>query len=112
MSLTSSKSFVLTLHQQDLHVAQFFKILSLMDVPFASRLEHVNFGRVNGMSTRNGEVKFLDQILDTAKEAMMEQMNKNQEKMSKIEDPDRTGDEIGITCVKIQDMAAKRWVFT
>ncbi|RDB20230.1 Arginine--tRNA ligase, cytoplasmic [Hypsizygus marmoreus] len=94
--------------QQDLHVAQFFKILSLMEVPFASQLEHVNFGRVNGMSTRNGEVKFLDQILDTAKEAMLDQMNKNQEKMSQIEDPDRTADEIGITCVKIQDMSAKR----
>ncbi|KAG5734241.1 Arginyl-tRNA synthetase, cytoplasmic, partial [Termitomyces sp. T112] len=43
--------------QQDLHVAQFFKILSLMDAPFVDRLEHVNFGKVHGMSTRNGEVK-------------------------------------------------------
>lgn len=31
--------------QQDLHVAQFFKILALMHVPFADRLEHVNFGQ-------------------------------------------------------------------
>lgn len=35
--------------QQDLHVAQFFKILALMDVPFAGQLEHVNFGKIHGM---------------------------------------------------------------
>lgn len=43
--------------QQDLHFKQFFKILELMGEQFVDRLEHVNFGRVNGMSTRKGEVK-------------------------------------------------------
>lgn len=97
--------------QQDLHVAQFFKILSLMQVPFSERLEHVNFGRVLGMSTRRGEVKFLEDILDAAKEAMMTQMKSNDEKYKLVEDPERTCDEIGMTCVKIQDMQSKRCVF-
>lgn len=96
--------------QQDMHVAQFFKILSLMKVPFAKRLEHVNFGRVNGMSTRRGEVKFLDEILDTSKEAMMAQMKSNEEKFKLVEDPEETSDQIGMTCVKIQDMQSKRHV--
>jgi arginyl-tRNA synthetase len=94
--------------QQDLHVAQFFKILSLMDAPFAGCLEHVNFGKVHGMSTRRGEVKFLNEILDMSKEAMLAQMQQNEEKMKQIEDPDHTADQIGMTCVKIQDMQAKR----
>jgi arginyl-tRNA synthetase len=96
--------------QQDLHVAQFFKILSLMDAPFAEHLEHINFGKVHGMSTRKGEVKFLEGILDAAKEAMLEQMSKTPEKLKQIEDPERTADEIGMTCVKIQDMQAKRCI--
>lgn len=95
--------------QQDLHVAQFFKILSLMEMPFADKLEHVNFGRVNGMSTRRGEVKFLEDILDAAKEAMMTQMKSNEEKYKLVENPEETCDQIGMTCVKIQDMQSKRW---
>jgi arginyl-tRNA synthetase len=94
--------------QQDLHVAQFFKILSLMKLPFADTLEHVNFGKVKGMSTRRGDVKFLEDILDTAKEAMLEQMQKNEKKMQEIEDPEYTADQVGMTCVKIQDMQARR----
>lgn len=94
--------------QQDLHVAQFFKILQLMNVEFADKMEHVNFGKVHGMSTRKGEVKFLDEILEMAKDAMKETMVKNEEKFSQIEDPEFTADQIGMTCVKIQDMQAKR----
>lgn len=96
--------------QQDLHVAQFFKILSLMDAPFVNCLDHVNFGKVHGMSTRNGEVKFLEDILDTSRDAMLTQMMKNDEKIREISDPSYYSDQVGMTCVKIQDMQAKRYV--
>ncbi|KAJ3858545.1 arginyl-tRNA synthetase [Lentinula novae-zelandiae] len=94
--------------QQDLHVSQFFKALSLMGEPFTDKLEHVNFGKIHGMSTRKGQVKFLSDILGASKEAMLEQMKKNEDKMRDVMDPDYTGDEVGMTCVKIQDMSAKR----
>ncbi|EPQ60480.1 arginyl-tRNA synthetase [Gloeophyllum trabeum ATCC 11539] len=95
-------------NQQEAHVAQFFRILSLLDAPFADRLEHVSFGKVNGMSTRKGDVKFLEEILDMAKEAMLAQMQQKEDKFQDVEDPDATADQIGMTCVKIQDMRAKR----
>ncbi len=60
------------------------------------------------MSTRKGTVKFLDDILLEAKEAMHDQMSKNEEKYALIEDPDYTSDVIGQTAVKIQDMSAAR----
>ncbi|KAJ3966564.1 arginyl-tRNA synthetase [Lentinula raphanica] len=94
--------------QQDLHVSQFFKTLALMDEPFTDKLEHVNFGKIHGMSTRKGQVKFLSDILEASKEAMLEQMKKNEEKMKDVTDPEYTSDEVGMTCVKIQDMSAKR----
>ena len=83
---------------QDLHFKQLFKMMELMEYPFASKIEHVNFGLVKGMSTRKvrpsvvpyricmclcvwcvglqGNVVFLADILAEAKKAMLEQMEK------------------------------------
>jgi len=94
--------------QQDLHVAQFFKVLELMEFPWAKSLLHINYGLVQGMSTRRGTVVFLDQIIKEAGSVMHEQMQKNEDKYAAVEDPETTSLEIGITGVKIQDMAAKR----
>lgn len=33
--------------QQDTHIAQCFKILSLMNAPFTDKLEHVGFGALS-----------------------------------------------------------------
>ena len=98
--------------QQDLHVAQFFKILKLMEFPWADRLEHVNYGLVLGMSTRKGTAVFLDDIIREAASVMHEQMRKNEDKYNAIENPEETAREIGITGIKIQDMAAKRCVMS
>jgi arginyl-tRNA synthetase len=94
--------------QQDLHLSQFFKVLSLMEFPWAATLEHVNYGLVQGMSTRKGTVVFLDQIIKEAADVMHNQMKKNEEKYKAVEDPETVSREIGITGVKVQDMAAKR----
>jgi arginyl-tRNA synthetase len=96
--------------QQDLHLAQFFKVLKLMEFPWANTLEHVNYGLVLGMSTRKGTVVFLDEIIREAGQVMHDQMKKNEAKYNAIEDPEYVSREIGITGVKIQDMAAKRCV--
>ena len=94
--------------QQDLHLAQFFKVLELMGYPWAKSLVHINYGLVQGMSTRKGTVVFLDQIIKEAGNVMHEQMLKNEDKYNAVENPEETSLEIGITGVKIQDMAAKR----
>ncbi|KAI9831643.1 MAG: hypothetical protein M1826_003252 [Phylliscum demangeonii] len=95
--------------QQDLHLAQLFKILELMgreDV--ADRCEHVNFGMVSGMSTRKGTVKFLDDILKDVGEKMHEVMKVNEDKYAQVENPDQVADILGITSVMVQDMTGKR----
>ena len=94
--------------QQDLHLAQFFKVLELMGYDWAKNLEHVNYGLVLGMSTRKGTVVFLDQIIKEAASVMHEHMRKNEDKYNAIEDPEHVAQEVGISGVKIQDMSAKR----
>ena len=98
--------------QQNLHIAQFFKVLELMGFPWAQKdaggLLHINFGMVMGMSTRKGTTVFLDHILDETKERMHEVMRKNEVKYAQLEDPEGTADVVGMTAVKIQDMTGKR----
>jgi arginyl-tRNA synthetase len=91
-------------------MAQFIKIIELMGFPWAKTVQHVNYGLVQGMSTRKGTVVFLDQIINEAANVMHEQMQKNEIKYAAVENPEETAQEVGITGVKIQDMAAKRFV--
>lgn len=95
--------------QQDLHVKQFFKIIELMGHPdLAAKCQHINFGLVQGMSTRKGTVKFLDDILHDVGEKMHEVMRKNEDKYKQVEDPDAVADILGISSVMVQDMSGKR----
>ncbi|KAL3471933.1 hypothetical protein BJX99DRAFT_236443 [Aspergillus californicus] len=103
------KMFYVVASQQDLHVAQLFKITELMGYKdLASRCQHISFGMVRGMSTRKGTVKFLDDILRDVADKMHEVMKKNNEKYEQIENPVETADTLGITSVMVQDMSGKR----
>jgi arginyl-tRNA synthetase len=95
--------------QQDLHLAQLFKIVELMGrKDIAAKVQHVNFGMVLGMSTRRGTVKFLDDILKDVGEKMHEVMRANEVKYKQVENPELTADILGITSVMVQDMTGKR----
>ncbi|PGH04330.1 arginine-tRNA ligase [Helicocarpus griseus UAMH5409] len=95
--------------QQDLHLAQLFKVTELSgQKDLASRCQHINFGMVRGMSTRKGTVKFLNDILKDVGEKMHEVMRKNTTKYEQVEDPEKTADILGITSVMVQDMSGKR----
>ena len=94
--------------QQDLHVAQLFKILSLLNFDWAPRCVHINYGMVEGMSTRAGTVVFLDDILEQTRDKMHDVMRANEAKYAQVTDPDATADKVGISAVLVQDMGAKR----
>ncbi|KJZ80407.1 Arginine--tRNA ligase [Hirsutella minnesotensis 3608] len=95
--------------EQDLHVKQFFKAVSMMGhQDIAAKCQHINFGLVLGMSTRKGTVKFLDDILRDVGDHMHETMKKNEEKYSQVENPAKTADILGISSVMVQDMLGKR----
>lgn len=97
--------------QQDLHLAQLFKITELMGYKdLASRCQHINFGMVRGMSTRKGTVKFLNDILADVRDKMHEVMRKNEEKYAQVENPEYTADILGMSSVMVQDMTGKRYV--
>lgn len=106
------KMYYVVAAAQDLHLKQLFKIIELMGhKDLASRVQHINFGQVQGMSTRRGNVVFLDSILDDVGETMHGVMRKNEAKYAQVENPDATADILGISAVMVQDMRGKRYVF-
>jgi arginyl-tRNA synthetase len=95
--------------QQDLHLAQLFKIEEIMGWDdLSKKCQHINFGMVLGMSTRKGTAKFLDDILAEVGEKMHEVMRTNDDKYRQVEEPLKVADTLGISAVMVQDMKGKR----
>lgn len=95
--------------EQDLYFQRLFKCVELLGyTELALSLQHINFGRVQGMSSRLGTVRLLSDILDESGKTMHDLMKSNEEKYAQIEDPAGVSDIIGITAVMVQDMSGKR----
>lgn len=60
------RSLYVVAQDQAFHFAQLIRTLGAMGFDWASKMAHVPFGRVHGMSTRRGNVVFLDEVLDEA----------------------------------------------
>ncbi|XP_051730908.1 probable arginine--tRNA ligase, mitochondrial [Ctenopharyngodon idella] len=87
---------------QTVHFQQLFHILSAMGHQWAERCHHVAFGLVQGMSTRRGEVVFLEDVLEEARSRMINNMR--QSRTSKVlEEPELTAERVGISALIIQD---------
>lgn len=52
------------------HFVALFETLKQIDTSLYEKCKHVKFGRIRGMSTRKGDVVFLSDILDEAKDVM------------------------------------------
>jgi arginyl-tRNA synthetase len=57
---------------QSVHFDQVFRVLGQMGYAWADRLHHVPFGHIHGISTRQGTLVFLEQILDEGKQRVLE----------------------------------------
>ena len=94
---------------QEVHLKQLFKIIELTGhKELAAKTSQVSFGLVQGMSTRRGTVKFLDDVLRDVGDKMHEVMKKNEVKYAQVEEPEKVADTLGISSVMVQDMSGKR----
>ncbi|KAF9583013.1 Arginyl-tRNA synthetase [Lunasporangiospora selenospora] len=124
---------------QTLHLKRLFKIMELAFANEATAaensaqhwsrsLQHVSFGKVQGMSTRRGNAVFLEDILDTAQSTMLEKMKENDSKFEAVREQylstdnnsqpqeqqegdvkgvEQVADKLGISAVVIQDFQAR-----
>ncbi len=100
------KCIYVTAVQQNLHFAQWFKVIEKMGYEWAKDLVHVSFGMVSmeggeKLSTRNGNVIFLEDIL---KEAVEKTKKIIEEKNPNLENKDEVARQVGIGAVIFDDM--------
>lgn len=90
------KCLYVVAYQQNLHFKQLFSVIDLMGYPWAKDLEHVAFGMVSlesgTLSTRRGNVVFLDDVLSAAVEKTLSViMDKNPDLPNKEEVAENIG---------------------
>ncbi len=94
--------------QQRLHFQQLFGVLGKMGLNWSARCEHVSFGTVlfgsEKMSTREGNVIFLDSLLDESKRRAREQSLKNPD----LADPDGVAEQVGLGAVVFGELSSNR----
>eukprot|EP00123_Amoebidium_parasiticum_P010766 comp20304_c0_seq1/m.25512 comp20304_c0_seq1/g.25512 ORF comp20304_c0_seq1/g.25512 comp20304_c0_seq1/m.25512 type:complete len:573 (-) comp20304_c0_seq1:7-1725(-) len=94
--------------QQGLHFKQLFALLQGLGYHWAKNCHHIGMGMVQGMSTRRGDVVFLEDILNEARDKMLEHMHKNKDKLKGVENPEETASQVGLSAVVIQDLQSTR----
>ncbi|MCL2398867.1 MAG: arginine--tRNA ligase [Defluviitaleaceae bacterium] len=94
------KSLYVTANEQKLHFAQFFKVLELMEYPWAKNMEHVPYGLFifdsGKMSTRKGQVIKLKDLLD---ESVAKTLDIIREKSPNLENKEEVAEQVGIGAV-------------
>ena len=103
------KCLYVVAYQQNLHFKQFFKVLDLMQKPWAKDLEHVAFGMVSledgTMSTRKGKVVFLEDVINKCFEKAYDIIN---EKNANLENKEQTAKDIGVGAVIFGALSSSR----
>jgi arginyl-tRNA synthetase len=96
--------------KQDSHFQQLIKALELMDYSdLASRLQHVSFGKVQGLSPKIGSGLLLSDILDQCQTAIHEFLEGDQDDVKEFQGGDsKVSDALGATALMTQDLSVKR----
>jgi len=92
---------------QTSHFQNLFHVLQLMGHDWYKKLQHVKFGRVHGMSTRRGQVVFLEDVLDEAKARVLESMRASPNTRWQ-DNSDTIADRLGVAAVIVNDLKVRK----
>ena len=93
---------------QSLHFQQLFAVLNLLGHSWSKDCVHVNFGLVQGMSTRKGNVIYLEELLDEARERALTYMHSEIEKRFELDDEENVAEAVGIAAIFFADLSKQR----
>ena len=107
-SFQPAKMFYVVEHGQSNHFINLFEIVSKVEATDC-QFVHVMFGRIQGMSTRKGTAVMLSDILQEAKERMLEKMEATM--TTKVQEPgekEEVAEILGISALLINDLKQKK----
>lgn len=90
---------------QALHLAQLFETLKRMGMAWWDRCEHVGFGHIHGMSSRQGTLVFLEDVLNRATELVSQVMA---ERNPDLDDRDEVSRQVGVGAIVFADLSRRR----
>lgn len=104
------KCLYVVAYQQNLHFRQLFKVLELMGYDWAKDCVHVPFGMVSlegqgALSTRKGNVVFLDEVLDTAEKKALDVI---EQKSPELKNKEEIARQVGVGAVVFGALANSR----
>ncbi len=103
------RSLYVVASQQTVYFQQLFEVLKRMDFDYATRCEHIPFGMLQladkTMSTRKGQVIFLEDVLDKAVALSREAIA---EKNPNLNNADQVAEQVGIGAIIFGDLVAHR----
>lgn len=104
------KCLYVVAYQQNLHFRQLFKVLELMGYNWAKDCVHVPFGMVSlegqgALSTRKGNVVFLDEVLDTAEKKALDVI---EQKSPDLKNKEEIARQVGVGAVVFGALANSR----
>ncbi len=103
------KAIYVTDYAQNLHFAQWFKVIELMGYEWASKLVHVPFGRVHletgGFSTRKGNAIWLEDVLA---QAIAKTADIIEAKNPDLENKEQVAREVGVGAIVFHDLKSNR----
>ena len=104
------KCLYVVAYQQNLHFRQIFKVLELMGYDWAKDCVHVPFGMVSlegqgALSTRKGNVVFLDEVLDTAEKKALDVI---EQKSPDLKNKEEIARQVGVGAVVFGALANSR----
>jgi arginyl-tRNA synthetase len=96
-------------YAQNLHFAQWFKVVELMGYEWAGNLEHVAFGRVSmeggGFATRKGNAIWLEDVLTQAIDKTLAIIN---EKNPDLPNKEEVARQVGVGAIVFNDLRTNR----
>ncbi|MCK9462432.1 MAG: arginine--tRNA ligase [Proteobacteria bacterium] len=97
-----AKSIYVVGVEQKLHFGQLKRALLAMGHAWADRMTHAHFGRIQGMSTRKGNVVFLTDALDEARDRALAKMREaSDERVAEI---DAVAEQVGVGGIVFGDL--------